>query len=482
MEKQLRGGILVLMAVFITGTVQGAVIHIYPGDSFESAVESLNPDDELIVHEGEYNGSGRISVGVAGTESQPVIVRGAAAERRPHITRLPGDAAQNTINVEGATYITFTGLNISSNGGDCFNLNSNPHHVTIEDNICHNIDVGINWRSSMHNITVRNNHIYNTGTDGGTGEGMYVGCNWASCVVEDSLIEGNWIHDCLPGTSQGDGIEVKAGSHSNIVRDNVIYNMDYPGIFVYGGGDGINIVEGNVIWGCLEGIYAPADAVIRNNIVFNSGTGMSLYSHTQVAQMKDVVVIGNTLYNNNDDVYMRWGSVTNMTFSNNAIYNNESTALDASWNPDSAEIDAKNNFLTGSIQQGGSIDNDHFFDGGAISAAMVDPENMDFWPKVGSPLIGGANDSFVPADDFNGNTRQAPYDVGAYESDGQATNPGWTVHGGFKNSTAQSCAHDADIDCNSAVSFSEIKTYIGQWKSTSVSLSDLFVALNLWKS
>lgn len=98
---------------------------------------------------------------------------------------------------------------------------------------------------------------------------------------------------------------MKVGSHSNLIRDHVVYNMSYPGIFVYGGGAGVNTVEGNVIWNCLEGIYAVADAIVRNNIVFNSGTDLSLYGHAQVAQMKNVTAVNNTLVNNTDGVYVR---------------------------------------------------------------------------------------------------------------------------------------------------------------------------------
>src|SRR2546425_5754435 len=171
--------------------------------------------------------------------------------------------------------------------------------ITLEDLVIHDIDVGINFRNSMNNITVRRNHIYNTGIGGGTGEGMYVGCNDATCIVSNSLIEQNWVHDSLPGTSQGDGIEVKVGSHSNIIRDNVIYNRFYPGILVYGtGGNPVNVIEGNVVWNSLEGISALSDAVVRNNIVFNSGCGLCLYNHVQVAQRKNLTAVHNTLYNN----------------------------------------------------------------------------------------------------------------------------------------------------------------------------------------
>jgi hypothetical protein len=63
----------------------------------------------------------------------------------------------------------------------------------------------------------------------------------------------------LRSTSSGgnDGIEVKVGSYGNVIRDNVIHDTTigtrYPCIFVYGGGPGLNIVEGNAVWSCGEG-------------------------------------------------------------------------------------------------------------------------------------------------------------------------------------------------------------------------------------
>ncbi len=204
------------------------IIELFPGGSFELAAESLHPGDTLILHAGDYFDTGRISVTVQGTPSSPVLIKGADGEELPHIARAASAVAQNTINIEGARYLTLSRLEISSNGGDGVNLNSNPQFITLEDLDIHDVDVGVNFRSSMNNIVVRHSHIYRTGGgDGtGTGEGMYVGCNDAACVVRDSLIENNWIHDTRNST-QGDGIEVKLGSHSNVVRDNVIYNTGF---------------------------------------------------------------------------------------------------------------------------------------------------------------------------------------------------------------------------------------------------------------
>ena len=175
-------------AVFGSVEINAAEIEIFPGESFEIAVESLNPGDTLTVHEGTYVDSGRISIGVNGTSESAVTIQAAAGEQRPLITRSGGDSVQNTINIEGADYVTIRGLEISSNGGDGINMSANPSYITLEDLVIHDISVGINFRSSMHHITVRRNHIYATND---TGEGMYVGCNYATCAVSESLIEGN---------------------------------------------------------------------------------------------------------------------------------------------------------------------------------------------------------------------------------------------------------------------------------------------------
>jgi hypothetical protein len=86
---------------------------------------------------------------------------------------------------------------------------------------------------------------------------MYVGCNNATCVASNHLIEGNYIHHTRATSDGGnDGIEIKVGSYNNTVRNNVIHDTtsgrQYPCIFVYGGGAGLNVVEGNAMWNCGE--------------------------------------------------------------------------------------------------------------------------------------------------------------------------------------------------------------------------------------
>jgi hypothetical protein len=385
----------------------GAVTEIYPGESFKAAVESLGPGDTLIVHEGTYSESGsRIRINAGGTESQPIVVKGADGEARPLITRPAGSTPQNTINIEGASWVTIRHLEITGNG-DGINMTGGPHHIFIEDNEIHDIDVGVNFRSSMHSIFVRRNHIYNTS---GTAEGMYVGCNNAACVVSNSIIEQNWIHDTQG--SQGDGIEIKYGSYGNIIRDNVIHDCQYPCILAYGVEDdnvgSPNIIEGNVVWNCGQGIDVIADAEVRNNIIIDT---LETQSHAQVPIMRNVVLANNTVIGTMQ--LGGWGSgsdPSSFVVANNVVYG-------------------------GSIsnQPSGAIFSGNLAYGAGTTGIFVDPVNRDFWPAAASPLLGAADATYAPSLDFNGTPRVGPFDVGAYETEGLLSNPGWPIQEGFKS-------------------------------------------------
>lgn len=424
---------VVLLNLLAATFSAAATIEIHPGTNvFKPAAESLKPGDTLIVHQGTYFETDRMSIQVQGTVSAPIVIKGADGEALPVITRPSSASLQNTINIDGsARYLTIKGLEIIGNGGDGINMSGGLSFITLEDLVIHDVDVGINFRSSMDHITVRKNHIYNTGRDGGTGEGMYVGCNDRTCIVRDSTIENNWIHDVLPGTTQGDGIEVKVGSFGNIIRDNVIYNRSYPGILVYGTGvNPVNIVERNVVWNSLEGISVLSDVIVRNNIVFNSDCGLCIYNHVQVPQRKNITAVNNTLYNNNSGVYFRW-SGSNLILANNAIYSPGKTAIDSGGAISSTGGAVATNYVEGAMS-GDATGGGRFFNGGTSASAFVNPAGNDFWPKTGSPLIGAANASYIVSSDFNGTTRTNPFDVGAYETKAQSTNPGWKIGPGLK--------------------------------------------------
>jgi len=430
-----------LCLITITSSGAARTYEIRPAtveseEEFEKLANALQPGDELVLHGGTYSQNSRRAVTAKGTAEKPIIIRAAAGEM-PLLTR-PADHRdrQNNIEFVDCAHLVIRGLQFQ--GGSSGVRFIRGHHITCED--CEISETGNNALTmnsgDCHAFVIRRNHIHHTGlsTSGATeGEGMYIGCHDGKCRTTDSLIEGNYIHHTR-GTSDGgnDGIEIKVGSYGNIVRNNVIHDTNigrkYPGIFVYGGGPGINVVEGNVIWNAGEGIQVVSDAIVRNNIIFNcSATGITAAPHAAVSRVRNATIINNTIFNARVGVRIRWASATNTVFANNAVYCPAGTALDA--NTGSAVL--RNNYVFGGLI-GIAVDGTRVFDGGDPASAFADSSREDFWPWPGSALLGRADSNLAPALDFNGTKRTAPFDVGAYESDGQGQNPSWTIKAAFK--------------------------------------------------
>jgi hypothetical protein len=424
-----RVGSVALVALHVV-SLSGfaATRELLPGGSFEAMVESLAPGDTLIVHAGTYADSGRISIRVRGTADAPVLITAADGEARPRISRSASAPLQNTINIEGATHLTIRGLEVTSNGGDGINLNSEPSHITLDDLVIHDVDVGVNFRSDMDHVHVRRCHIYDTGAGDGTGEGMYVGCNYGACVVRDSLIESNWIHDTLE-SSQGDGIEIKRGSHSNVVRNNVIHDTHYPCILLYGTeGNPRNIVEGNAMWGCGDsGIQVAADAVIRNNVILdNPDNGLNSQDHQEVTP-GNIEFVHNTVFGGDPCLRMHnWSNKPGMVFANNAVYcpsgNLKILGLEGVivggnviWPP------------TSQVPQSG------YATGRSAALDLVDAAGRDAYPTADSPIIDAAAPTWSTAVDFNGTPRTGQPDAGAYTWT-TSQNPMGPIQPGFKGS------------------------------------------------
>ena len=447
-----RRFVLILFLVLLLGypaTSHSRVIEIFPSNAdatcdeeFENAANTLIAGDTLVLHGGIYSQSCRRAIsGRNGTALEPIVITAATGET-PILTR-PSDPHysydQNNIEIENSSYVVIRGLKFR--GGDSgVRFMGTIHHITFEDNEIYetgNNALTMNSGNS-DSMVVRRNHIHHTGLyDLGSteGEGMYLGCHTNTCRVSNSLIEGNYIHH-LRGTSSGgnDGIEVKMGSYGNIVRDNVIHDTNigtqYPCIFVYGGGTGVNTIEGNAVWNCGEGIYAVSDAIVRNNIVIGSGSGISSYPHAVVATMKDLTIVNNTIYGSSECLYLRWSSVANVILANTAAYCPGTTAVDAV-GITNAQITAASNYVEGGMS-GAVIDSVKFFNGGSAGATFVNPAASNFWPSASSLLRDAAIAGYTPALDFNNTPRSNPSDVGAYDANGLAFNPGWQIQEGFK--------------------------------------------------
>lgn len=416
------------VTIALPAAAHAATIEATPADDIEALINALMPGDELILHGGIYTRTDRFALTVVGTAALPIVIRAADGER-PIITR--PDAAQNLVDIDRAEYTTFRGIEFL--GGSAGVRISAARFLTIEDCEIHESDdVALRANDGgarYEGLRILRNHIHDTG---GTGEGMYLGCNSNGCQVFDSLIEGNYVHHTnAADVSQGDGIELKEGSFNNVIRRNVIHDTGYPCILTYSvvGNGGPNTIEENVMWGCGDmGIQSAADAIIRNNIILGAvANGIGCQPH-QAGTPSNLVIVNNTVLDADGTALRVSGATGSLVIANNALYTSGATALSLAG--DLSMLTLLTNVVGGSVSGGpgtgtmpGTIAAD------LVAASFSGAPPNDVFPTATGALAGTGTMAHIPPVDFNGTTRTRP-DVGAYQLD-PAGNPGWTIIAGF---------------------------------------------------
>ena len=422
-QKSRRVAVCVMAIVWSNGV---PAAEIGPGDDIRVAIAALQPGDELVLHGGTYALDGQFRITVNGTANAPVVIRAADGEV-PLITQ--ATANHNILEVLESSYLVLRGIEFTGGSHGIRLMDSD--YVTIDG--CHVHDTGdvaisANSGGTYTGLKIINNHIHDTNF---TGEGMYLGCNNDGCRVEDSLIEGNYIHHTNgPTIEQGDGIEIKEGSSGNIVRHNVIHDTNYPGILVYStrGNGPANLIDGNIIWNTNDyAIQAAADVVIRNNIILSSSVG---FQQHQSGSPSNIEFVHNTLVVQGSAVNVRNVSGP-VTIANNAIYSESGNAIRLI-SGDTSQVVLSGNVGVGGLSGGSG----GYVDGSGIAADFVNANYdavlpMDLFPAVRSSLIGAADPAYSGSLDFNGTRRSLLPTAGAYAFLPNG-NRGWQINTAFK--------------------------------------------------
>lgn len=418
---------LALAIVALLSSVSGATPReIKPTDDLRLAVLRLEPGEELVLGGGTYFVTGRFAISAQGIAAKPVVIRAKLGER-PVINQR--DRAEDILEIESSRHLVVRGIEFLGGAHGIGIIDSD--FVTIEDCEIHNTgDAGIaaNSGGTYEGLRLLRNNIHHTG---GTGEGMYLGCNYNRCRVARSLVEGNYIHHTNgPTVEQGDGIELKEGSFENIIRDNVIHDTNYAGIITYGtvGNGGRNTIERNVIWNSNDnGIQSAADALIRNNIVLGSPIAMQKH---QSATPSNLEVTHNTVITSGDAIAVRNASGP-IVIANNAVFSEAAYAIRLV-SGDIGQIMVVGNVGAGMLQRfkegfvrGRGVRDDF------VNAKFGEFRSIDLRPKAGSSLIGAGSSTYVTPGDFDDAPRAARADAGAYRyvAGGPAR---WTIGPRFK--------------------------------------------------
>ncbi|MEO1529803.1 MAG: right-handed parallel beta-helix repeat-containing protein [Planctomycetota bacterium] len=391
-----------LVVLFCGGVIRAETIEIGPNENWFEVLNGsdLRPGTRVELRSGIYSDPRRLSIGHAGTADEAIVIR--AKPGHQVLLRRP-DNRQNTVNLEGAQYLSIEGIEITG-GAAAIRIqrghNRMPRNVSLIGLHIHHIggvavtcnEPGTTYREMLF----RGNHIHHTS---GHGEGFYLGANndregKTTAVFRDSIVEQNHIHDLNDKTvSQGDGIEIKDGSFGNIIRDNRIHDTKYPGIIVYGtDGNAPNRIERNAIWNSGDhGIQAASDAIIQNNIVFNvRNDGIRSREH-QSARVGGLRIVNNTIVNLKG-TGIRIDAIDfaseRVLIANNAVF--ATTPLRAPSKTDKIR----------------SLGNEF--------STRAPSTLREFYPVADSSLIGGANSELQPTDDFDGEPREGSSDIGAY--------------------------------------------------------------------
>jgi hypothetical protein len=421
-----------LVAAILAAAAVGAqatTIEIAPGSDFRAIMQGLHPGDTLILDGGPYTFSGYFELDLAGSSAQPIVIR-AQTGQQPVIQYQGVD--QNIVNLVAAQFLTLDGIEFSGGsrglrfiGGHDVTVRNCRVHGTAANAISANDD-----GQDYARFSFVHNEIDHTGE---TGEGFYLGCNDNGCQFHDSLVANNYIHDLNgPTITQGDGIEIKKGSYANVVRDNVIHDISYPGITLYAvaGNGAPNIIERNIVWHSGDNaIQVTADAIVRNNIVLGAAGSAFASNPLQNGSAANLVIVDNTfVMPTGNGIKLNAVSGT-VLIADNAIYAPNGRAIDANGTLGGITSIANAgvgvlNGVTSGFSVGGVIANDFR----AASFSGVPPQNL--LPQ-GAFLSGGGNAAMQARDDFDGHPHAVPADIGAYRSNAAGT-PGWIIVSGFK--------------------------------------------------
>ena len=379
------------------------------GASLKAVIQGLAPGQRLEIGTGVFSINSWFSIDLRGDAERPIWIC-AKSGAAPILTR--PDAYQNAVNVGasgGSRFLVLENLEIT--GGDtllklydCANLWVNQCHIHDGNG------AGITANSSdTDHLYLTHNEIHATG---GTAEGMYLGANYSTHIMSNSIIAANHIYDCYG--SQGDGIEIKQGSYGNWVVDNLVHDTHYPCIIAYGtNGEAVNIIERNILYRSGDNtMQVQGEAIVRNNLIM-AGTYAGFASTDHQGLTCNLAVVHNTIINTARATNLSsWNHRESMVLANNAIYSRDDQSIRF---PNGASgVIVTGNVVYGAVSgvAGGYADGTGLSD---FVSVTWDAANRDATPATGSALIGGADPSHAVAVDIHGDERITELDSGAYD-------------------------------------------------------------------
>jgi hypothetical protein len=350
-------------------------------------------------------------------------------------------AAVQTAATNLSSYNTFDNITIGyvdeaagGQNGHCFkcaanNNADNGSYTTIVDSTLHDCRYhGIQSSNAWANNFFGRNRIYNVSL-ASSGSGAGIRCGWSgdaarpmACRVFDNDI-GNGSGGV--GNSIGTGIYIQDTNVNSQLWRNNIHDHIFHGVYIFYAGSGPTAAVNAKLWNNLiwnngsSGIKVDSSTSVHiwNNSFFNNGE-VVLYGAGATIDLNANLALGIDLQNNiisNVNAKPIYAKVSYSLYpsNNNLLY--RSSGFSVVWNSSTYTSLVAYNEATEGITAGG-LDQDSVT-GDPLYAA---PASGDF--RIPSPTtpadVAGANLSAYFNTDYTVTTRQSPWDIGAYNTQG----------------------------------------------------------------
>jgi hypothetical protein len=285
------------------------------------------------------------------------------------------------------------------------------NNVWFDRNLVHDLkDIGVSANSyDCSYLYLTRNEIHHTG---GLGEGLYLGGNYGSVILRDSVIALNHVHHTY-GTDQGDGIELKQGSYGNWIVGNYVHDTNYPCILVGGtNGKPINVIERNVCHTSInEVMQVQGEALVVNNLLVNGL--FAFYSADHQGTTTNLKVVHNTIVNTgNAAILGQWAGKAGMVFANNACYSKTGMAI--GFGNGTAGVTVSGNVASGTIY---NVSSGYKLGGGLADfvALTWNATQINGVPSTGSTLIGAGDPVWEALQDLTGALRTGTVEAGCLD-------------------------------------------------------------------
>lgn len=280
---------ILFFLLFLT-CLSASDIILNPGDNFQSAVNSAQGGDVIIVNGGNYSGTIHIQNRTF-TEANPLIIK--SGNGTPHITGSGSYSSGTTFRITNSSYIVLDGLKLSNSLYGCFITLSD--HIIVKNCEITNIgQEGIHARDDVEYLDIITCQIHHTGKrpdHEGWGEGIYIGGSSTNVLTTNVFIEGNEIYEC----GLGEGINIKASDSEKVtVINNHVHDI-HPG----------KSTSPNAQWNggaiAVSHHFRTTDRQIwiQNNLIENVSGGQVSNSGI-MTQQSNTRVINNTIRNCGD--------------------------------------------------------------------------------------------------------------------------------------------------------------------------------------